>query len=204
MIREVSEKEFALHKKNALLRMDHSKKGSIDDRIKPLIELINSIPELYTTSSCSGRIMLIERRGERKDQAEWLFVSHDPVNPEDVLQALKKRGTGSVWLKQENLIIHLAARSIDLANSLVVLGNSSGFKRSGIISAGQRIMVSIESPEGINSLVASKEEILMSEEGLRRLCSEANKRMETNFSRMARLYSQLEKFKRELHSGDKN
>ena len=82
---------------------DLSPKGSVDDRIRGLIEIINGIDGVVTTSSCAGRISVFvegtksegnrefeERSGDQNLQAavpggkgrggRWLFVSHDPVN----------------------------------------------------------------------------------------------------------------------------
>ena len=35
---------------------DKSRKGSVDERVHSLVELINGQQQVYTTSSCSGRI----------------------------------------------------------------------------------------------------------------------------------------------------
>ena len=192
----VSDSEFALHKRNALARKDHSKKGSIDSAILPLVNLINSMPGFYTTSSCSGRIMLIARKSAKKNEAEWLFTSHSPVKPGQIISALSaKIPKHPVWLKQENMILHIAARSIEAAERLLTAGNSSGFKRTGIISAGHRIIVSIESADSINALISAEGRMLISEEGIKALAEEANSRMRTNFSRIQRLYSALERMK---------
>jgi len=63
---------------------DASPKGSIDKPIQGLIKEINSIPNLVTTSSCSGRIA-VYLEGERcnlggKGGGKWLFVSHEPLD----------------------------------------------------------------------------------------------------------------------------
>ena len=70
---------------------DSSPKGSIDKPIQGLITEINSIPNLVTTSSCSGRIA-VYLEGERcpssskrrspggKGGGKWLFVSHEPLD----------------------------------------------------------------------------------------------------------------------------
>ena len=63
-------------KKNALTKMDKSKKGDIDKRIKKVLDRINKTKNYFTTSSCSGRIVLF-KKGERKDKCEWLYVTHD-------------------------------------------------------------------------------------------------------------------------------
>lgn len=77
---------------------DLSPKGSVDAPIRELIDEINALDGLVTTSSCSGRIsvFLEGRKAIADDPAEeseepragpggkggggaWLFISHDPV-----------------------------------------------------------------------------------------------------------------------------
>lgn len=75
---------------------DLSPKGSIDEPIRFLIEEINRLEGLVTTSSCSGRMsVFLEGRkrglnGEETDKASpagpggkgggtWLYISHDPA-----------------------------------------------------------------------------------------------------------------------------
>ena len=103
-------------KKNAILAslstpesayIDLSPKGSVDAAIKPLIDRINALEGVVTTSSCAGRLSVFlegrksckgrERRGDAKDNegfgkeaeqaavpggkglgGKWLFVSHEP------------------------------------------------------------------------------------------------------------------------------
>ena len=51
---------FEKEKQDFLSKKDKSKKGSIDDGIIGLINLINSKSDYYTTSSCAGRIVLLD------------------------------------------------------------------------------------------------------------------------------------------------
>ena len=105
-------------KKNAILASlafpesvytDLSPKGSVDEAIKPLIDRINALAGVVTTSSCAGRVSVFlegrkhgTRREERGDDKEdevsekepeqaavpgakgmggkWLFVSHEPID----------------------------------------------------------------------------------------------------------------------------
>lgn len=74
-------------------RRDKSPKGFIDAPILDLMHVINSHPDYYTTSSCSGRVALY-CEGVEKDVelvgdpnaiekttkgGQWLYVSHDPI-----------------------------------------------------------------------------------------------------------------------------
>ena len=51
---------FEAIKRNVLSKIDFSRKGSIDESIKDLVVFINGREQLFTTSSCSGRICLFE------------------------------------------------------------------------------------------------------------------------------------------------
>jgi tRNA wybutosine-synthesizing protein 3 len=91
---------------------DLSPKGSVDARIRDLIDEINAVSGLVTTSSCAGRVSIFlegKKRttakasqvadGEKskefgptgKGGGRWLFVSHDPV---DVSEVINGEGTG--------------------------------------------------------------------------------------------------------------
>ena len=52
---------FLTHKHQALDGKDFSRKGSIDDHIVNLVQLINTNESYFTTSSCSGRTILFEQ-----------------------------------------------------------------------------------------------------------------------------------------------
>ena len=104
-------------KKNAILESlstpddaytDLSPKGTVDEAIKPLIDRINGLEGVVTTSSCAGRISVFlegskhqKSKGKKVTRSEgiyedargqaavpggkgmggrWLFVSHEPVH----------------------------------------------------------------------------------------------------------------------------
>uniref|UniRef100_A0A3Q4H5R7 tRNA wybutosine-synthesizing protein 3 homolog n=1 Tax=Neolamprologus brichardi TaxID=32507 RepID=A0A3Q4H5R7_NEOBR len=54
------EKSFAQWKKQSLNKADLSKKGAVDEAIEHVVSLLNSREEYFTTSSCSGRVVLID------------------------------------------------------------------------------------------------------------------------------------------------
>ena len=49
---------FDNEKKTYLPKADKSKKGDLDTKIIPLLNKFNSLPDYYTTSSCSGRVYI--------------------------------------------------------------------------------------------------------------------------------------------------
>lgn len=85
----VSLTEFNLQKESILKKLslstkDRSLKGYVDEAIKPLLKTINNHPELYTTSSCAGRIQILGvplmPTGNNISRPNYVFQSHSGVH----------------------------------------------------------------------------------------------------------------------------
>src|SRR3989344_8388915 len=79
---------FAKEKKDFLNKKDKSKKGSIDEDIILLVNEINSNDDYYTTSSCAGRIVLLEMKSRKKNECNWIFTKHDKIKLDEISKAL--------------------------------------------------------------------------------------------------------------------
>lgn len=159
---EYANKRFQLEKFNALTKPDKSKKSSIDRDIKPLIKLLNSFEWCYTTSSCSGRIVLLEEPLNRKKHlAKWWFVSHEQVLFDNLKislnQALNSKERDSkLWLKMEGFIIHLIVNNIEKADIVLKIARDTGLKHSGVLSFKPRIVLEIRDNEIMQCLINKK------------------------------------------------
>lgn len=134
---------FDNDKKTALAKEDKSKKGSVDERILPLLVIINAHPDYYTTSSCSGRVYLWRGSG-KKNETEWLTISHDPIT--DDFFTLETAISGLVWLRVEPFILHVACRSLAAAQQLVTVSRMQ-YKKSCLLSVGKKLIVEIRGSE---------------------------------------------------------
>lgn len=54
------DKTFSQWKQQCLSKVDLSKKGSVDQDIEHIVTLLNGLEQFFTTSSCSGRIIIID------------------------------------------------------------------------------------------------------------------------------------------------
>ena len=133
---------FDNDKKTFLLKQDKSKKGDIDEKVKPLLAIINSHPDYYTTSSCSGRVYLWQGSG-KKNETEWLKVSHDLID-DDFLKI--KDDKGLVWLRLEPLIMHICCKDRESANRLLELARRI-YKKSAFLSISSKIILEIRGSE---------------------------------------------------------
>ena len=182
---------FQKHKKDFLKKLDKSKKGTIDKEILPLINLINKNPHYYTTSSCSGRIVILSKKSEKKQEIKWLFAIHKPTSFKEISSKLKKLPNTSIWFRFEPLILHIAADSIPNAQKIVNIARNIGFKRSGIQSTRKKILVEIASTEILDTIIADKEKLLVNNNYLKILINEANKKLKRTKNKIKKFYNKI-------------
>jgi len=164
--------------KKAALSKDKSNIGSIDKPILKTINLINSFKNYYTTSSCSGRIILIKiPKNGKKNEAEFLFRTHSKTNIKELKQYLKPLKE-EIWLRQEPLIIHICSKSLDDALKLLNIARLCSFKKSGIMSYSKKIMLEINGTENISTIISRDNKILVNDDYLNILIKEANQNLE--------------------------
>jgi tRNA(Phe) wybutosine-synthesizing methylase Tyw3 len=71
--------KFVEQKAAALRGQDLSRKGSVDEPIRNLVNFINSKSQYFTTSSCSGRILVLADQ-LKHDQVFNSYVSNNNSN----------------------------------------------------------------------------------------------------------------------------
>jgi len=182
---------FESDKKTALNKIDKSKKGSIDKLIKSLIKKINKDPNFYTTSSCSGRIVLLSKPSAKKQDINWLFKSHGKISFKQISSVLSPPPNSPVWFRFEPLILHIIAKNLKNAQSLINKARSIGFKRSGIQSTKNKTVVEIASTEIISTIISDKGKLLVSKDYFKRLIKEANKKLNINKKKIERFNRSL-------------
>lgn len=135
----IDRQAFQARKKAFLERLlREAGQGRVDEDIYPFLLRINELPWLYTTSSCSGRIMLADvktpsyskGRGFRPI-AKW----HHAVSARHIAEAIE--GREDVWMLVRGAILHVAVDSARRAMELVALAHATGHKHSGIIAVNR-------------------------------------------------------------------
>ncbi|HIP74483.1 MAG TPA: hypothetical protein EYH14_02440 [Euryarchaeota archaeon] len=165
-------------------------RGAVDPAVVPLLDLINASPHYVTTSSCSGRIVLLstgptEKKGESFFYRKW----HRPVLFEEVWDALKAYSGATLWFKFDPFIIHIGARGLGEALRIVSLARSAGVKIAGVQSAdSSKYHVEIR---GIDSMAVPvyDGELLVDRRYVKALVRFANKKMARNAARLSKLFS---------------
>lgn len=185
---------FSNAKLQRLVHVDLSKKGSVDEALIDIVNLINSLPQYFTTSSCSGRIILFENHLDevQKKGCKWLYVTHDPVQLEKISEALKD-AENIATLKFEPMVMHIQCQNLESAQKMHQAAVSSGFRNSGItIGTKGKIMMAVRSTHSLEVPLSSEGQVLVSPEYIQFLINNANSKMEENFRRIKRFHKQLQ------------
>jgi tRNA wybutosine-synthesizing protein 3 len=164
---------------------DRSDKGSVDKPIKKLVNIINSLDEFYTTSSCSGRIILIEiPTTNKKKDFNFLFRKHDTTNLKEIKGIINNyNGTSDVWFRQEPLILHIGCKDLEAADKILKIARPLGLKRGGLFEFQKRFILEIVSTEVIATPVIKEGRIIINDEFLKVLIKEANEKLERTFNK---------------------
>ena len=110
----------------------------------------------YTSSSCYGRIVLLEIPGiGDKKNAVFLGKWHRKISSDEILQSITKANKGLLWILAQSPIIHIGAKTVKAADKMLKTSISCGFKNSGIKSFEKNTIVEIVSTERLDSPVGS-------------------------------------------------
>src|SRR3989344_6879060 len=127
--------QFLFRKENQLKKTDKSLKQSWDKKIISLCDKINKLENYYTTSSCSGRIVLLKDSEEKRDDL-FIKVWHNEISAGEIKETLNKiKGNELIYFKQEPVILHVACSNLENAQKLMNLAMNSGWKRNGVIAS---------------------------------------------------------------------
>lgn len=191
----MTKKEFMDAKENALKSLTEAcGQGNVDEGALPLLSIINKIDGLYTSSSCAGRIVLLEipRIGDKKG-ATFLGVWHRTIQQEELLAASKKATNGLLWLLAQAPIIHIGVETLPLADRMVKTAVACGFKNSAIRSLGKTIIIELCSTERLDAPIGRDGCLFCPEKQLTLLIEISNEVIERSSEKMSRLAEKLAK-----------
>ncbi|KAG3283389.1 tRNA wybutosine-synthesizing protein 3 homolog isoform X2 [Ictidomys tridecemlineatus] len=164
--------EFKKWKAQCLSKADLSRKGSVDEDVIELVQLLNAREQFFTTSSCAGRILLLDGGinglGVQKQNCCWLLVTHIPCVKDDMMVALKK-ANGDAVFKFEPFVLHVQCRQLQDAQ-----------------------MLAVRSTHGLEVPLSHKGKLMVTEEYIEFLLNIANQKMEENKKRIERFYNCLQ------------
>ena len=164
--------------------------GLVDHEMLEFLRAFNENDEMFTTSSCAGRITVACNDVSPQDKrgTKLILKSHSPISVEDLAKALSEAGCRHVWAKSSHPLLDVAVKSLETALDLVEYAKKAGFKYSGVQKSNCCYRVIIRSNDNMYFPLFGNEET----ERLARIVSELNKFLLEGKVRLARLMSALE------------
>jgi tRNA wybutosine-synthesizing protein 3 len=192
----MGKKEFLDAKEQALKSLDKAcGEQKVDEGILPLLELINSIEGCYTSSSCAGRIVLLEipQIGDKRG-ATFLGIWHRTITLEEFQAAATKASHGLLWLLAQAPILHIGVQTPELADTMVKTAVSCGFKNSAVKSTGKKIIIEFCSTERLDAPIGKDGQLFCESNYLTLLVDISNEVIKRSQKKLIRLEKTLQKW----------
>ena len=151
--------EFNQYKAKAMEKLEEAKSEDlVDEGVIEVLNAFNSHPDIFTTSSCAGRLQLIVLPDiGRKNSVELRKTWHSPVEFEEVKEALDNLDippNSIVILQGQSPIFHVSCRTMELAQKFRGIVHSQGWKYSSLITGNEdKWVVEILSASRIDNLL---------------------------------------------------
>ena len=186
---------FLNSKERALNKLNNAEnENKVDEDIKDILKKINSNDEYFTSSSCSGRILIIELPSlGNKKEAKFLGKWHRVVEYSEIDYALKSATKGMIWVLAQSPILHIIAKSNISADKMIKIAISSGFKNSGIKSFSSNIVVEICSTERLDMPIGQDSYLYCSKKHLDFLIDVSNDIIKRSKNKLKLLKKNLDK-----------
>lgn len=170
--------------------------GYLDRDLLPLLILVNKDSELYTTSSCSGRITVMDSSYPwSREETGIVFKSHIPVEAKELEFIYNLKPLKNVWINVTGPIIHLYALNLNKALTILKASRKLGFKHSGILNVNKKRGILLELVTGIyiSQLARCGDQIIIDKHDLDTLVGMANRSLIEGKLRLHNLYVELSK-----------
>lgn len=186
--------KFELFKAKAMKGLaDAKEKKLVDEDAMPFVDEINEKNDYFTSSSCYGRIYLIDLPSRKKNESLFIEKHHRKVSFDEMRKALNEYD-GKIWFRQEAFILHVSCKDVDSARKALEAKTRAGIKRGGIFNIKEgRVQIEIEGTQKIDCPVKDGKKILVSDEYFNHLVNLANEKIENNVRDWERLRFEFKK-----------
>lgn len=131
--------------------------GYLDRDIVDVLKKLFENRDLYTISSCSGRITFIDADMPwHRRNSSVVFKKHFPITEDEFMYFYKQPTLRNLWLVVTGPIIHVSSATPSEARKLLVMAREAGMKHSGIISISRTKGIIIELKTGVRLTILLK------------------------------------------------
>jgi len=165
--------------------------GKVDIEILDIIELINAHKNYYTTSTCSGRIQVIDIDNLSSMRGKRIINKHSEISTQEILPL---SFNNFLFLMAEPPIFHIVAKDLEAAKKLLEISHNIGFKRTGIRDVkNERFVVEVLSTEFLKIPLGKNGKLWFSNENLNEVVKISNALLKRGKNKLEKMRSELKK-----------
>ena len=166
-----------------------------DLQIIPLCRFVSKTKHFFTSSSCAGRIILLQLpKGESKREACFHRKWHCVVKEKELWEGIDAETSGELWFKLDPFIFHVGADSLENSKKVLAAMTKAGVKRGGIIVAKPgKFLVELQGSQGIAFPIKKGKKVLVEKEYMKYILERANEKLEKNYALLKRLEKEFRK-----------
>jgi len=167
-----------------------------DTLLVPFLKIFNKKKNIFTSSSCAGRIMLLgadeyEHKMPNMFAAKW----HRNVKTNEIWNVLQKDyDYPEIWFKQESYIFHFVCKDLDVAKKVLQLKNKFGIRRGGIFTIDDgRYIIELIGSNNMSLPVKYGKKILLTKDQIDIIVKKANQKLTKNYKILKELMKIFQK-----------
>jgi len=186
---------FEQHKQSAMQKLQKAKdEKEVDELAVPLLDILNSKENFFTSSSCYGRIYLIYLPNYSKKDSKFTGKWHRKVEFDEVKKVIQESPV-PLWFRMEAYILHISCKTLEDAQQILQIKQKIGIKRGGIFAMkDERIQIEIEGTHKVDTIVKT-DNYTIDDDYLKLLIKEANERFDMNEKIWDKIKSELKLLK---------
>ncbi|MDD4250637.1 MAG: hypothetical protein PHX27_00415 [Candidatus ainarchaeum sp.] len=168
--------------------------GKMDLEFIPLCEHISKTKNYFTSSCCSGRIVLIGLdKKEKKQESVFHRKWHRKVKFDELKKGIDSFDGSVLWLKQEPIILHLGTNNIINSKIILQICEKIGIKKFGIkvVKDGKQI-IELVGTHQIN-IPVKEDKIQIDDKYLKYIVKKCNQKFDKNIKMLKLLTKEIKK-----------
>ena len=193
----IQEIRFKMTKDTSMSKLTQAiEEKKADAMLIPFLKRFNKKKDIFTSSSCCGRIMLLASDEDEK-KLPGLFMGkwHRTVKLNEILKILKEDlNYPEIWFKQESFIFHFVCKDLETAEKVLKLKAKLGIRRGGIFNIEDgRYIIELIGSGNMSLPIKFGKEILLNTAQLEKIIKKANQKLTKNYIILKKIMKEFQK-----------
>jgi tRNA wybutosine-synthesizing protein 3 len=179
-----SDTRFAMTKTNARTALETAiREKKIDPLMIPISQYLAKTTDYFTTSTCSGRITLMDlEKNEKKREGAFYRKWHRKVKFSEMWKGIEEHAhTGNLWFKQDAFVYVIGMRTLEQAKKIIAVCQKAGIKRYGVHHFEEgKVLMEIFGTHSMSVPLTEGKKRLADKEYVKKILQIANRKWDAN------------------------